>query len=190
MGKLVVSEFVSVDGVMEAPGGEPGYAHTDWVSRYPHDWFDSKLAEVLAHEALLVGRVTYESFAGAWPQRTGTLADKLNAMPKYVASTTLRAPAWNNTTVLQGDVGEAVAALKDKTSGDILVHGSRTLVHTLRQRGLVDEWRLLIFPIVLGSGARLFGDHPDAAMLDVVDHHRFGSGVTLLVYRPRPAARP
>jgi dihydrofolate reductase len=188
MGKLVVSEFVSVDGVMEAPGGEPGYAHTGWVARYPHDWFDSKLAEIQAAEALLVGRVSYESFAGAWPQRTGAFAEKLNGMPKYVVSTTLRAPAWNNTTVLEGDVGQSVAALKRKHGGDIVVHGSRTLVHTLRQRGLVDEWRLLVFPIVLGSGARLFGDHPDASMLDIVEHRQFGSGATLLVYRPRPAA--
>lgn len=185
MGKLVVSEFVSVDGVMEAPGGEPGHPHTGWVARFPHDWADDKLAEIQAHEALLVGRATYESFAGAWPERTGPMADKLNGMPKYVASTTLRAPAWNNTTLLEGDTGEAVAALKKKHAGDILVHGSRKLVRTLRQRGLVDEWRLLVFPIVLGSGDRLFGDQPDAQELDLVEQRRYPSGAALAVYRPR-----
>ena len=147
MGKIVVSEFVSLDGVMEAPGGEPSYRHTGWVAKFPDaGQFKYKLDEILAHEAHLLGRRTYESFAGAWPARTGPFADKINSMPKYVASTTLATADWNNTTVLKGDTATAVATLKQQLAGDILVAGSRTLVTTLRRNDLVDEYRLMVFP--------------------------------------------
>ncbi len=154
--KLVVSEFVSLDGVMEAPGGEPGYAHTGWVgdamSRPEAQRF--KLDEVLEAEAHLLGRVTYESFAGAWPQREGPLADKINRMPKYVVSTTLTDLPWENCHLIDRDVPGQIAELKARAGGTLLVAGSRTLVHALIAHGLVDEFRLMIAPMVLGSGAR------------------------------------
>lgn len=182
MGRIVVSEFVSIDGVMEAPGGEPGYRHTNWVGeRFAEPWFEYKLAEILAAEALLVGRVSYESFAGAWPEREGPAADKLNSMPKFVASTTMAKADWNNTTVLQGDALTAAGALKSQFAGDILVHGSRTLVNGLKSRGLVDEWRLMVFPVVLGSGARLFNEVEDALALKLVSSKSYGD-VSVLTY--------
>ena len=183
MGKLVVTEFVSVDGVMEAPGGEPGFKHTGWVGRFADaGQFAYKLDEVLAHEALLLGRRTYESFAGAWPERTGPFADKMNEMPKYVASTTLTNPEWGNTNVLEGDTAAAVASVKSELHGDILVAGSRTLVTTLKQHDLIDEYRLMIFPIVLGSGMRLFDEVPDATTLELVDVQQFGAGPVVMTY--------
>jgi dihydrofolate reductase len=137
---------------------------------------------------LLIGRKTYESFAGAWPARTGVFADKMNAMPKYVVSTTLAQPGWNNSTVIASDVPGAVARLKREAAGDILVAGSRRLVNTLRQHDLVDEYRLKTFPIVLGSGMRLFDEVADALPLELVDMQRFQSGTVVLVYRRQPAA--
>jgi dihydrofolate reductase len=184
MARLIVSEFVTLDGVMEAPGGEPGHPHTGWVFDYADsDWTDFKLEEVLEAETLLVGRVTYESFAGAWPSRSGELADKLNAMPKIVASTTLRDPGWSNSSVISGDVAEAVRGLKERAGGPILVHGSRTLVHALVAAGLVDEYRLLVFPVVLGSGGRLFPETPDKTVLELAGTRTFSRGVVLQTYR-------
>jgi dihydrofolate reductase len=188
MGRVVVSEFVSVDGVMEAPGGEPGYAHSGWVLGFQVPaQVKYKLDEVLAAEALLIGRRTYESFAGAWPQREGEFADRMNAIPKYVASTTLTDPEWSNTTVLDGDVPVAVAKLKAEVRGDILVAGSRALVNTLAQHDLVDEYRLMVFPIVLGSGMRLFDTTADATTLRLVDTQPLESGTVILTYH---VARP
>jgi dihydrofolate reductase len=184
MARLIVSEFVTLDGVMEAPGGEPGHPHTGWVFDFADsDWTEWKLEEVLEAETLLVGRVTYESFAGAWPSRSGELADKLNAMPKVVASTTLRDPAWSNSSVIAGGVAEAVRALKDRGGGPVLVHGSRTLVHSLMAAGLVDEYRLLVFPVVLGSGGRLFPETPDKTVLEYAGTRPFTGGVVLHTYR-------
>ena len=184
MGRIVVSEFVSIDGVMEAPGGEAGYRHTNWVGeRFDDAWLAFKVEEVQAHEALLIGRVTYESFAGAWPDREGPIAEKFNAMPKYVASTTLKTAAWNNTSVLGGEALDAVPALKARVSGDILVHGSRTLENGLKARGLVDEYRLMIYPVVLGSGRRLFDQTDDALPLTFVSARSFPNGVLLATYR-------
>jgi dihydrofolate reductase len=184
MGRIVVSEFVSIDGVMEAPGGEEGYRHTNWVGeRMDEAWVQFKVEEVEAHEVLLIGRVTYESFAGAWPDREGPIAEKFNAMPKYVASTTMRTAEWNNTTVLGGDALPAIAELKRQVLGDILVHGSRTLVNGLKARGLVDEYRLLIFPVVLGSGRRLFDETDDALPLTFVEARPFPNGALLATYR-------
>jgi dihydrofolate reductase len=157
MRTLIVSEFVTLDGVMEAPGGEPTHPHTGWVMDYPGpDHFAYKLEEVLAAEILLIGRVTYESFAGAWPMRTGEFADKMNGMRKVVVSNTLTDPAWNNTTVLEGDVVAGVTELKQQDGGPILVAGSKTLVHTLLDNDLVDELRLMVFPLTIGAGLRVF----------------------------------
>ena len=188
MGKIVVTEFVSIDGVMEAPGGEPGYEHTGWVARHFYqEWLDYKLREVLSHEAHLLGRTTYESFAGAWPKRDGEFAVKVNAMPKYVASTTLKNPEWSNSHVLQGDTAKAVAKLKTEIKGDILVAGSRTLVRTLKEADLVDEYRLMIFPIVLGSGMRLFDTAEEALTLKLAGTQAFACGVVVLTYHPERA---
>jgi dihydrofolate reductase len=190
MRRLVVSEFVSVDGVMEAPGGEPGYAHAGWAIAHGMDpgQLRYKLDEVLDADALLLGRVTYEGFAAAWPGRTDDagFAYKMNSMPKHVASTTLRELPWNNSTVIEGDVPAAVAELKQGDGGDILVAGSRTLVHSLIAHDLVDEWRLMVFPIVLGSGRRLFPDDmADTRPLTLVESKAFDSGVAVHTYRPR-----
>jgi dihydrofolate reductase len=186
--KLIVTEFVSLDGVMEAPGGEPGHPHSGWTFDY-HDeeQMKYKLDETLEAESLLIGRVTYESFVGAWPQRKGEFADKLNSMPKHVVSTTLTDPEWNNTTVIDGDVPEAVAKLKEGDGGPILIAGSRTLVHSLIPHDLIDEYRLMIFPVTVGSGARLWPDSPDKMVLELADTRRYDSGVVMNVYR-RPGS--
>jgi dihydrofolate reductase len=182
---LIVSEFVTVDGVMEAPGGEPGHPHSGWVFDFiGEEQLRYKLAEVLEAESLLIGRVTYESFAGAWPKREGEFADKMNAMPKHVVSTTLRRPAWSNSEVIHGDVTGAVRRLKARRRGPILVAGSRTLVHALMREDLVDEYRLMVFPVLLGSGRRLFPDSPDRTALRLTDTRPFPSGVVLLTYAP------
>src|SRR4029077_9269901 len=148
MGKLVVTEFVSLDGVMEAPGGED-FKYPGWSFAFDRgeDGNQFKLDETLETEALLIGRVTYESFAGAWPSREGEFADKFNTMPKYVVSSTLEEPEWNNTTVLKGDVAREVAQLKQEQDGDIVVHGSGRLVQALVEHDLVDEFRLMVFPV-------------------------------------------
>jgi dihydrofolate reductase len=184
MAKLIVSEFVTLDGVMEAPGGEEGHPHTGWVFDFMSPEQEKyKLDEVMESEALLLGRVTYEGFSGAWPERGGPFADKMNNMPKYVVSTTLEDPDWNNTSVMR-DVKD-VAGLKEGDGGPIVVAGSRTLVHGLMEHDLVDEFRLMIFPVVLGSGARLFPDAPDKTPLELVDTQVFNSGVVVQSYRPQ-----
>lgn len=184
MAKIVVTEFVSLDGVMEAPGGEPGYKHTGWVAKFQDsEQIQYKLEEVLAHQALLLGRITYESFAGAWPYFEGEFGEKMNSMPKFVVSTTLKNPEWNNATVLNGDAMTAVAQLKSSFDGNILVNGSRTLVTALIAHDLVDEIRLMVFPIVLGSGFRLFADADDAKVFELVHTHRLKNGAVELTYR-------
>ena len=184
MRNLIVSEFVTLDGVMEAPGGEEGHPHSGWVFDFAGPQQERyKLDEVNESEALLLGRVTYEGFAGAWPQRGGPFADKMNGMPKHVVSTTLEDPEWNNTSVLR-DVKD-VPALKEEDGGPILVAGSRTLVHALMEHGFVDEYRLMIFPVVLGSGARLFPETPNKTPLELVHTQAFDSGVVVHSYRPQ-----
>jgi dihydrofolate reductase len=184
MAKLIVSEFVTLDGVMEAPGGEEGHPHTGWVFDFVSPEQEQyKLDEVMEADSLPLGRVTYEGFAGAWPQRGGPFADKMNNMPKYVVSTTLEDPDWNNTSVMR-DVKD-VSGLKEGDGGPIVVAGSRTLVHGLMEHDLVDEFRLMIFPVVLGSGARLFPDAPDKTPLELVDTQVFNSGVVVQSYRPQ-----
>lgn len=188
MRTLIVTEFVSVDGVMEAPGGEPGYAHTGWVGEVPgDDKFEYKLAELFEADAQLIGRVTYESFAGAWPRRTGEFADRMNRMPKHVVSSTLAEPLeWTSSTLLTGDPVAAVAALKAGEGGAILLPGSRRLAQALMVAGLVDEYRLMVFPVILGSGRRLFPDDAaDKIPVELVDTRTFENGVSLLTYRAR-----
>ena len=184
MGRIVVTEFVSLDGVMEAPGGGESYKHAGWTVKIDRgkegDKF--KLNETLNSEALLLGRVTYEGFAAAWPSRTNEFADKFNSMPKYVVSSTLAKADWNNSTVLKGDVVEEVSKLRQRLDGDIVVHGSARLVQTLIECDLVDELRLMIFPVVLGSGKRLFGDTTDKKRLRLADSKTVGDGITILIF--------
>jgi dihydrofolate reductase len=184
VGRIVVTEFVSLDGVMEAPGGGEDFRHGGGSFEIERgaegDQF--KLDETMASDALLLGRVTYEGFAAAWPSRDGEFADKFNAMPKYVVSSTLEEPEWNNTTVLKGDVAEEVAKLKQEHEGNIVVHGSARLVQALLEHDLVDEVRLMVFPVVLGAGKRLFGDTSDKKPLRLVDSKMVGDGVAILVY--------
>jgi dihydrofolate reductase len=189
VGRIVVTEFVSLDGVMEDPGGAEGFRHSGWsfeISRGDEgDKF--KLDETLSSEALLLGRLTYEGFAKAWPSREGEFADKFNTMPKYVVSSTLEEPEWNNSTVLKGDVPEEVAKLRQELDGNIVVHGSATLVQTLLEHDLVDELRLMVWPVVLGTGKRIFGETSDKKTLRLVDSKVVGDGVAILVYEPARA---
>jgi dihydrofolate reductase len=184
--RLVVSEFVSLDGVMEDPGGAEGFDRGGWALQFARgeegDKF--KLDEVLESDALLLGRVTYQGFAAAWPSRTDEVgfADKMNNMAKFVVSTTLGAAQWNNTTVINGNVVDEIRSLKRGPGKDILVAGSRTLVHTLTEHDLVDEYRLMVFPIVLGSGKRLFDATSHATTLKLVDSRKVGAGVLILTY--------
>jgi dihydrofolate reductase len=185
MGKLIVSEFVTLDGVMEAPGGEPSHPHSGWVFDFMGPEQERyKLEETLASDALLLGRVTYEGFAQAWPARSGEFADKFNTMPKHVASTTLTSLDWQNSSLIEGDVPKGVAKLKDAYDGQLVVHGSRTLVHTLFNAGLIDELRLMIFPVVLGSGIKVFPEAEDKTVLSLSDSRAFESGVVVNTYVP------
>jgi dihydrofolate reductase len=185
MGRIVVTEFISLDGVVEDPGGSEDFKHSGWS--FEIDRGDEgnkfKLDETMASEALLLGRVTYEGFAEAWPPRSGEFADKFNDMPKYVVSSTLEEPEWNNSTVLDGDFAEAVAKVKEQHDGDVVVHGSAQLVQALLEQGLVDELRLMVYPVVLGSGKRLFGETTDKIPLRLVDSKIVGDGVAILVYQ-------
>ena len=190
MRRLVVSEFVSLDGVMEAPGGEPGHPHSGWVFDFMgEEQLRNKLDETLEAESLLIGRVTYESFAGAWPKRKGEFADKMNSMRKYVASRTLKDLEWNNTTVISGDVVTEVEKLKRGDGGPILATGSRMLVHTLLGEDLVDEIRLTIVPVILGSGRRLFPDSPRKVVLKLTGTEKFATGVVVNTYQPASRTR-
>jgi dihydrofolate reductase len=186
MGRIVVSEFVSIDGVAEDPGGSENNERGGWAFEFSRgeegDQF--KLDETMGSEALLLGRVTYEGFADAWPSREGEFADKFNQMPKYVVSTTLKDPEWTNSTVIGGNVGEEVARLRDEIDGDIVVHGSATLAQTLIDEDLVDELRLMVFPVLLGSGKRVFGETSDKKPFRLTDSKTVGDGVEILIYEP------
>ncbi len=189
MRKLIVTEFVTLDGVMEAPGGEPGHPHSGWVFDFMGDeQMKYKFDEILEADAQLIGRVTYESFAGAWPEREGPFAEKMNSMPKYVVTTTLDELEWDNCTAIRDDIPGEVAKLKQENGGPILVAGSRTLVHTLMEHDLVDEYRLMVFPVVLGSGDRLFPESPDKTTLELTDTKTFETGVQVNTYRPAVSA--
>ena len=185
MGRIVVTEFASLDGVMEDPGGAEDFEYGGWtfeIDRGEGDRF--KLEETLETEALLLGRRTYEGFAEAWPSREGEFADKFNSMPKYVVSSTLKDPEWTNSTVLDGDLADEVSKLRERPGGDIVVHGSAQLVQALLEHDLVDELRLMVFPVVLGSGKRLFGDTSDKKPLRLASSKVVGDGVAILVYQP------
>ena len=186
MGRIVVTEFVSLDGVMEDPGGAEDFKHGGWSFEFSRgdegDQF--KLDETMGAEAQLLGRRTYEGFAEAWPSREGEFAEKFNTMPKYVVSSTLKDPDWSNTTVLSGDFAEEVSKLREEIDGDILVAGSAQLVQGLIENGLVDELRLMVFPVVLGSGKRLFGETSDKHALRLTDSKTVGDGVMIQIYEP------
>ena len=185
MGKLIVTEFVSVDGVFEDPGGSESYEHGGWTFEYDRgdEGNQFKLDELMNAEVQLLGRVTYEGFAAAWPSREGPFADKLNTDPKVVVSTTLTDPQWQNTTVVSENVAEEIARLKDDTEGSILVAGSGTLVATLLEADLVDELRLMVFPTILGRGRRLFPDGIDRRKFRLTESRTVGpDGVQVQVY--------
>ena len=186
MGRIVVTEFVSLDGVMEAPGGGEGYRHAGWTFKINRgeEGEKFKLDETLGSEALLLGRVTYEGFAAAWPSVKGEFGDKFNSMPKYVVSSTLEEPTWNNSTVLRGDLVEEVSKLKQELDGDIVVHGSAQLVQWLLEHDLVDELRLMVFPVMIGGGKRPFPESQQRKPFRLTDTQTFGSGVAVHTYEP------
>jgi dihydrofolate reductase len=188
MGRLVVSQFVTLDGVIEDPGGAEDFDRGGWAFQFERgpegDQF--KLDEVMESEALLLGRVTYEGFAAAWPSREGAFADKFNGMAKYVVSSTLEDPEWSNSTVIDGDLAEGVSSLKRDLDGVILVNGSAQLVKALVEHDLVDEYRLMVFPVVLGAGKRLFGEGAEAKPMRLVGSRPAGETV-ILVLRPAEA---
>jgi dihydrofolate reductase len=188
MGKLVVSEFVTLDGIIDDPGGADGTPHGGWSFRFPTpDGQKLKWEELQASDVQLLGRVTYDGFAAAWPgmeEATGEYGKKMNDMPKVVASTTLTEASWKNTTIISGDIPAEVAKLKEQYDGDVLVLASATLVDTLRENGLVDEYRLMVHPVVLGSGKRLFKEGAAGTDLELVDYRQVGPDVLLLTYRP------
>jgi dihydrofolate reductase len=185
MGDIVITEFLTLDGVMEDPGGGESFDRGGWAFQFERgeegDRF--KFDELMAADAQLLGRVTYDGFAKAWPtmEGTGDFGKKFNEMPKFVVSTTLENPEWNNTTVLRGDLAEEVGALKERFSGDILVAGSATLVQSLLARGLVDQLNLMVFPVLLGAGKRLFTDTANAAEFRLAEMRQTGS-VAILVF--------
>lgn len=188
MRKIIVSEFVTLDGVMEDPGGSEGFERGGWAFQFERgpegDKF--KLDELFASDALLLGRVTYQGFAAAWPSRKDEagFADRMNNLPKYVVSTTLEQAEWNNSRLIKGNVVEEVSKLKAMPGGDILVAGSGQLVRALMEHDLVDEYRLMVFPVILGSGKRLFEDASKTSALRLVEAKPVGSGVLILIYRP------
>jgi dihydrofolate reductase len=187
MGQVVVTEFITLDGVIEDPGGSEGSERGGWAFAFDRgaegDKF--KLDELMAAEAQLLGRKTYEGFAAAWPERTdeGGFSDKMNSMPKYVVSTTLQGPTWTNTSVISGDLAAEIAKLKEQHGGDILVAGSGTLVRSLVAEGLVDELRLMVFPVVLGKGQRLFTDETERCDFDLAETKQTGSVAILTLRR-------
>jgi dihydrofolate reductase len=182
--RIVVTEFVSLDGVMQAPGGEP-FKYEGWSFEFDRgdDGNQFKLDETRQSDALLIGRRTYESFAGAWPQREGPFAEKLNAMPKYVVSTTLTDPEWNNTTVLDGgDATSQVRELKETFDGELQVPGSHRLVQELIESDLVDQINLMIFPVILGTGKKVFEEKSERRNLRLKESKVVGDGVVVLIY--------
>jgi dihydrofolate reductase len=190
MGRIVVTEFISLDGVIEDPGGSEDFKHGGWsfeINR-GEDGNRFKLEETQNAEAMLLGRVTYEGFAEAWPQRTEEdetgFADKFNNMPKYVVSSKLKEPLeWNNSKLLEGDPIDATKKLKDEIDGEIVVHGSATLAQALIENDLVDEIRLMVFPVVLGGGKRLFAETSDKKPMKLAESKTVGDGVSILTFQ-------
>jgi len=186
--RIVVTEFVSLDGVMEAPGGEPDFKYPGWTFEFDRgdDGNEFKLDETRQSDGLLIGRRTYESFAGAWPNREGEFADLFNAMPKFVVSSTLTDPEWANTTVLDGaDATAAVRRLKEEFDGELQVPGSHRLVQELIRSDLVDQVNLMVFPVILGTGKKAFEETPERRNLRLKESRVVGEGVPVLVYERR-----
>jgi dihydrofolate reductase len=186
--RIVVTEFVSLDGVMQAPGGEP-FKYPGWTFEYDRgdDGNQFKLEETRRSDALLIGRRTYESFTDAWPKRTGDFAEKFNSMPKFVVSTTLKDPEWNNTTVLDsGDATAQVRKLKEEFDGELQVPGSHRLVQELIESDLVDQINLMIFPVILGTGKKVFEGKSERRNLKLTESKVVGSGVVVLIYERAP----
>lgn len=190
MRKVIATEYMTLDGVMEAPGSETSLgARGGWVFPFSNDeTAQFKSDELFASDTFLLGRVTYEIFADAWPSRTGEFADRMNSTAKVVVSTTLDKVEWNNSTLLKGNVPEEVSRLKQQPGQDILIFGSADLVHTLMQHDLIDEYRIMIFPLILGVGKRLFRDGSNTT-LKLVDTKTFSSGVVVLTYQPDTTAK-
>ncbi len=189
MSKIVVTEFVSLDGVMEDPGGAEGYRHGGWTFKYDRgpEGNKFKVDELFAADALLLGRVTYQAFAKAWPSiKDPDFADRMNGIRKYVVSNTLQdsEATWGETTVIRGDAPAEIARLKAQPGGNLLVHGSAQLVHMLVEQDLVDDYRLMVYPVILGSGKRLFPDMNKTAALKLVDSRPAGGGIVMLTYQP------
>ncbi len=188
MGRIIISENVSLDGVIQDPTGDEGFRHGGWFSQIGNndhaEWAKVELNEALGTEALLLGRRSYEYFAARWPSRSGEWADRLNSLPKYVVSSTLQDPAWSNSTVLKDDVVNEVSKLKQHLDGDIVVYASFQLVHTLMEHDLVDELRLIIYPCVLGAGERLFGKTSDKKPMRLISTQTVGDGLVFLTYEP------
>ena len=186
MGKIVVSENISLDGVVQDPTGEEGFKHGGWFlnagDRDREEWAKVALDEALGAQAWLLGRRSYEFFAARWPSRSGELAARLNSLPKYVISSTLESPEWNNTTVLNGDPADEVTKLKQEIDGQIIVSASRQLVRTLLEYDLVDELRLMVYPVVLGAGECLFGETSDKKPMRLIHTQTLGDGLAWLAY--------
>jgi dihydrofolate reductase len=188
MGKIIVSENVSLDGVVQDPTGEEGFGRGGWFlqlgDKDREAWAKLELDEALGAEALLLGRRSDEWFAARWLSRSGAWADRLNSLPKYVVSSTLQEPKWSNSTVLKSDVVKEVSKLKQEVDGDIVVYASTQLVHTLMEHDLVDELRLIIYPVVLGAGERLFGETSDRKPMRLINTQTVGDGLAFLTYQP------
>ena len=192
MGKIVISENVTIDGVVQDPTGDDGFAHGGWFNEIGDEdrqgWAEVETGEAQRAEALLLGRRTYDYLAARWPQRTGLWADRLNSMPKYVVSSTLVDPVWDNSMVLTGDAVKEATRLKEQLDGEIVVNGSGHLAHTLIENDLVDELRLMVYPFVIGTGMRLFPATSDQMPLRLVDTRTVGTGLALLTYQRVRAA--
>ena len=190
MGKIVISENVSLDGVVQDPAGDEGFRLGGWVGRVGDRGREEAakvlLDEALGTKALLLGRRSYEFFAARWPSRSGELADRLNSLPKFVVSSTLEDPVWNNTTVLKGDMVNEVSKLKQELDGEIVIYASFQLMRTLLEHDLVDELRLMIYPVVLGAGQRLFGETSDKKPMRLIDTQMVGDDLAFLTYQPVP----
>jgi dihydrofolate reductase len=186
MGKIVISENVSLDGVVQDPTGDEGFRHGGWFGQIGdkdrEEWAKVELHEAMGAEALLLGRRSYEWFAARWPSRSGEWADRLKSLPKYVVSSTLEDPDWNNSTVLKGDVVNEVSKLKQELDGEIVVYASRQLVRTLMKHDLIDELRLMVYPVVLGAGERLFGETSDKKSMRRLSTRTVGDGIAYLTY--------
>jgi len=186
MRKIILSELITLDGVLEAPGGEPGFKYTGWSGEYfNEEYLQFKLGEIFEAGALLLGRITYEGFAEAWPGRNDEMgfADRMNSLPKYVVSTTLDQAEWNNSTLIKTNVVETIRQLKSQPGSDILVVGSGTLARTLMQHDLIDEYRLMVHPTILGIGRQLYTDTGERKNLRLLETRVFNTGIVVLIYQ-------